>query len=248
MGCVVLVSVVIPAFNEERSIGPHVRAVLAYGDARPFGLELLVVDDGSSDGTAERVEALAEEDARVRLVRMERNVGKGRAVREGLLAARGDIRGFTDADAATDVSELDRILPAFEAGAAVVIGSRALKDDETAVQADLHRVLIGRTFNALLRMIAGVVDRDGRSIADTQCGFKWFTDEACEAIFGLAVADGFAFDVEVLYLANRLGFPVAEVPVNWTEQGESRVNLLVDPVAMLISVLGIPLRHRRVGR
>jgi dolichyl-phosphate beta-glucosyltransferase len=239
-----LVSVVIPAFNEEKAIGSHVRAVLSYADARPFELEVLVVDDGSSDGTAASVEALAAEDARVRLVRMGRNVGKGRAVREGLLAAGGDVRGFTDADAATDISELDRILPAIEGGAAVAIGSRALKDDETEVQADLHRVVIGRTFNTLLRMIAGTVDRGGRPIADTQCGFKWFTAEACEAIFQRAVADGFAFDVEVLYLANRLGFPVAEVPVNWTEKGESRVNLLVDPAKMLISVLAVPFRHR----
>jgi len=244
----VLVSVVIPAFNEQRAIGPHVRAVLAYGDARSFAVEVLVVDDGSSDGTAASVEALAEEDPRVRLVRMGRNVGKGRAVREGLLAAEGDVRGFTDADAATDISELDRILPALESGAAVAIGSRALKDEGTEVKADLHRVVIGRTFNTLLRLIAGTVDQGGRPIADTQCGFKWFTREAAEAIFARTVADGFAFDVEALYLANRLDFPVAEVPVNWTEQGESRVNLLVDPAKMLISVLGVPLRHHGVGR
>ena len=243
-----LVSIVIPAYNEEEAIGPHVEAALAHCGSRPFDFEILVVDDGSTDATAERVDAIAEREPRVRLLRLGENGGKGRAVREGLLAAAGDIRGFTDADAATDIRELDRILPALEGGAEVAIGSRALKDDETKVDAHLHRVLIGRTFNGLLRLVAGLRDRDGRTIADTQCGFKWFTAAACEAIFSRASADGFAFDVEILYLANRLGFPVAEIPVNWTDRGESTVNLWVDPARMLYNVLLVPLRHRGAGR
>ena len=209
---------------------------------------MLVVDDASADRTSERVQEWANQHPQIRLLRGESNHGKGRAVRRGLAEARGDVLGFTDADAATPITELDRVLSAIETGADVVIGSRAMNDEATKVVARPHRKFIGRTFNALLRTMVDLRDADGRPLADTQCGFKWFTRAAHDAILPLAGIDGFAFDVELLHLANRLGFRVREMPVNWADRGESRVNLWVDPFKMLAQVLSVPWRHRKLPR
>jgi dolichyl-phosphate beta-glucosyltransferase len=241
-----LVSIVIPAFNEEAAIGGHLADVVTYCEPQEWDYEVVVVDDGSRDRTGERVRAFAERHRQVRLLALPQNHGRGYAVRAGLRAASGDIRGFTDADESTPIGELERVLPCFTAGAAVVIGSRAKRAEEVRVQAHLHRRIIGRVFNALMRGVLRITDADGKVVADTQCGFKWFTADACAAILDRASLDGFAFDVELLYLANRLGFPIVELPVNWADRGESRVNLLVDPAKMLGAVLTVPWRHRKV--
>jgi len=240
-----LVSIVIPAYNEAALIAGHLQAVAEYCSSQPWESETIVVDDGSSDGTAEIVEECARKLGGIRLLRLERNRGKGHAVRQGLLSAKGDVRGFTDADASTPISELDRVLPALQSGSDVVIGSRAIKDPATELDAHLHRRLIGRAFNGLLRILVGLRDQDGRPLADTQCGFKWFTADACEAIFSRATDDGFAFDVEVLLLAKRLDRPVREMAVNWTDRGsKSSVNLLTDPLKMLVKVVRLRFQHR----
>ena len=242
-----LVSVVIPAYNEERTLGAHLRDILAYGAAQPWDLEILVVDDGSSDRTVEITLEAERRHSEVRLLRQSVNIGKGSAVRRGLRAAKGDIRGFTDADAATEIVELERILPAFQSGARFVIGSRAKHQEGVSVEAKLHRKIIGRSFNALLRFLLGMKDADGRAITDTQCGFKWLTGEACEALLAHAFVDGFAFDVELIYLANRLGLEIREVPINWTDRGASSVNLLTEPARMLMAALAVRRRHRHLG-
>jgi dolichyl-phosphate beta-glucosyltransferase len=242
-----LVSIVIPAFNEEDVIDGHLDAIVAHCGPKPWDHEVLVVDDGSTDRTAELVEAKAKLHPQIRLIRQRRNRGKGCAVRTGLLAAGGDVRGFTDADASTPIAELDRVLPLLESGgASVVIGSRAKRDAQTRVVAKWHRVVIGRAFNGVLRVLLRLRDRDGRPLADTQCGFKWFTAEAAEAIAGRASVDGFAFDVEFLHLANLLGCGVVELPVNWADRGESSVNLFVDPLKMFYRVATVRWRHRGV--
>ena len=243
-----LVSIVVPAYNEQGSIVGHVEDILAYRRARrgaELDFELLVVDDGSTDRTAELVaERLAGEPG-AQLLQLDRNRGKGAAVRRGLLATRGDVRGFTDADQSTPIDQLDRVLEALE-GVDVVIGSRARRDRETEVEARLHRRLIGRAFNGVLRTLVGLEDVDGRPIADSQCGFKWFRREACEQVFSRSVDDGFAFDVEALYLTIRLGFTVRELPVTWRDAGDSQVNLWVDPIKMFGAVCRVPWRHRQV--
>ena len=240
-----LVSIVIPAYNEAALIGGHLEAVAEYCRSQPWESETIVVDDGSSDATAKIVEECARRLGGIRLLRLEHNRGKGHAVRQGLLAATGDVRGFTDADASTPISELDRVLPALQSASDVVIGSRAIEDPETELEAHLHRRLIGRVFNGLLRILVGLRDENGRPLADTQCGFKWFTADACEAIFSRAKVDDFAFDVEVLLLAKRLGRPVREVAVNWTDRGsKSSVNLLTDPLKMLYRVVLLRFQHR----
>jgi dolichyl-phosphate beta-glucosyltransferase len=240
------ISVIVPAYNEAAALADHLPEIFAYGAARSLATEVLVVDDGSTDGSAELLGELARDRSDLRLLRQPRNLGKGAAVRRGLLAASGEIRGFTDADAATRITELDRLLPAFASGAGVVIGSRARRGEGVVVEAKLHRKVMGRVFNAFLRLLLGLRDVEGRTIADTQCGFKWLTAGAAQAIFSRAVVDGFAFDVELLYLANRLALPVVEVPVNWTDRGTSSVNLAVEPFRMLAAALSIARRHRGV--
>ncbi len=247
-----LLSVIVPAYNEAEAIGDHLDRILEYADQHPSGLEVLVVDDGSTDRTADLVEAAAERDPRIRLLRQPANAGKGAAVRRGLAEARGEVRGFTDADSASDIYELDRILPAFSAGAELVIGSRAKRagaeSQDVTVEATVHRRIIGRTFNAGLRLLLDLRAADGTRIADSQCGFKWMTREAAESILSHSFVDGFAFDVEFLYLANRLDIAVAEVPINWTDRGTSSVNLILDPPKMLAAAFQVAWRHRQVGR
>jgi dolichyl-phosphate beta-glucosyltransferase len=243
-----LLSVVIPAYNEAHALGAHLSRILDWGAGRRGQVEVIVVDDGSTDSTEAVVRRVARHDPAVRVLRQETNRGKGAAVRRGLEAARGDIRGFTDADASTDIAELDRLLPCFASGAALVIGSRAKREVGVTVQAKLHRRLIGRSFNSILRLLLGLRTLDGVPVADTQCGFKWMTAEASSALLRHAFVDGFAFDVELLYLANRLGLPIAEIPVNWADHGSSSVNLLLDPPRMLTAAFQVVRRHRRVGR
>ncbi|MEM7203632.1 MAG: dolichyl-phosphate beta-glucosyltransferase [Planctomycetota bacterium] len=239
-------SIVIPAYNEAGVITAHLERIIAYCRDRSLDAEIIVADDGSTDATAACVEAYRQRAPEVRLLPLKPNRGKGHAVRQGLAAARGDIRGFTDADGATPIEELDRVLPALEAGADLAIGSRAKRDDHTTVTAHLHRRIIGRTFNSILRLLVGLRDRDGRTLLDTQCGFKWFRQAACEAVLEHATVDGFAFDVELLFLARRLGFGIVEIPVNWTEQGNSSVHLVSDSLKMFRTAATLRRRHRDV--
>jgi len=243
-----LVSIVIPAFNEEQSIGPHLDAILRHCGSKAWRFEVIVVDDGSSDRTAEIVEEVAKDHDAVRLIRLGRNRGKGCAVRTGLAAGTGDVRGFTDADASTPIAELDRVLAVIEGGADVVIGSRAKQGPETRVVAKWHRKVIGRVFNGLLRMLLNLKDGEGHPLADTQCGFKWFSSDTCDRVLDRATLDGFAFDVELLHLANAMGYAVVEMPVNWEDHGESSVNLVMDPPKMLYRAATVRWLHRGVSR
>ncbi len=232
-------SVVIPAFNEARRLPRYLDEVLGYFEGRGEPYEVLVVDDGSSDDTAGRVEAVARHHPAVRVLRQEHNRGKGAAVRRGMLAACGAWRLITDADGATPIAEVKRLEPALAAGADVAIGSRGLGDPSVSIAARTHRVLAGRVFNRLVAW-AGLT-----GIADSQCGFKAFTAEAARALFALVRTDGFAFDVELLLLARRAGYRIVEVPVNWTDQPGSKSSVLRDGPAMLRQVLRA---RTRLGR
>lgn len=227
-------SVIIPAFNEEARLPRFLDAVLTFLAAR--NAEVIVVDDGSRDGTQRVVLERCAQHPNLRLIALERNCGKGAAVRTGMLAARGNLRLFADADGATAISELARLEAALGNGVQVAIGSR--EGTGTIVTASRLRRFLGRWFNRAVRM--GAIS----GIRDTQCGFKLFTAEATKKLFGLAREDGFAFDVEVLYLARKLGIGIAEVPVNWTEIAGSKVRLWRDGMRMLKSVLRIRARWR----
>ena len=231
-------SVVIPAFNEARRLPPYLEEIIAYFDGRGAPYEVIVVDDGSRDGTAERVRETAGA-APVRVIPLAGNEGKGAAVRHGMLAAIGAYRMFADADGATPILELKRLEAALAGGADVAIGSRVVQDPSVSVVARPHRVLAGLMFN-------GVVARLGLpDVGDSQCGFKAFTARAAETIFGKLRTRGFGFDVEVLMLARFYGFRVAEVAVNWTDKPGSKVGVLKTGPGMFWEIMRARLRMAR---
>jgi dolichyl-phosphate beta-glucosyltransferase len=210
-------SVVIPAYNEAERLPPTLERVLRYLRARGGTYEIVVVDDGSRDRTAERARAAAGEDLRV--LANEGNRGKGYSVRRGMLAAHGARRLMTDADLSTPIEDLERLAARLDQGYDVAIGSRALPDSNVEIRQPWYRENMGRVFNGAVRLLALP------GLKDTQCGFKLFTAAAAEAAFSRARLDGFSFDVESLFLARRLGFRIAEVPVTWRNDAASHVGL-----------------------
>lgn len=232
-------SVIIPAYNEEKRLPRTLANVHDYlvGCGRSF--EIVVVDDGSHDGTVECVEEFARHHASeetVRLVSYAPNQGKGFAVRTGMLAARGELLLMDDADGSSPIEEIERLIKGLEPDFQVVIGSRAKEDPSAVVKALLYRKYIGNTFNLIVQslLLPG--------IKDTQCGFKLFTREAAQNVFSVARLNGYAFDVEILYIARLRGYKVHEVAINWENAEGSKVNVLTDSPRMLLEVLGITLR------
>jgi dolichyl-phosphate beta-glucosyltransferase len=232
-------SVVIPAFNEAARLPRYLEEVIAYLVSRGEPWEVVVVDDGSSDGTSDVVRAVATRRREVRLLRQPENGGKGAAVRAGMLAARGVARLFADADGATPIGELKRLEAALASGADVAIGSRAVSEAGVVVRAHRHRMIAGRVFNA-------VAERLGLAgIHDTQCGFKAFTAAAANDLFSRLATAGFGFDVELLLRARARGWRVVEVAVNWDDQPSSKVGVLKDGPWMLWQIIAA---RRRVAR
>ena len=230
-------SVIIPAFNEATRLPPFLDKVVSYFEGRDEPYEVIVVDDGSTDGTAE---AVGERRLpAVQVLRLPANGGKGAAVRTGMLAARGAYRVFADADGATPIEELKRLEPMLLAGADVVIGSRVLADPGVSVTTRPHRVAAGRMFNWLVARV-GL-----RDIADSQCGFKAFTAPAATRLFEPLSTRGFGFDVEILLMARAAGCRIVEVPVNWTDQAGSKVGVLRHGPGMLWQIVRARRRIRR---
>ncbi len=229
-------SVVIPAFNEEKRLGASLDAALAYLEKRGAPFEVLVVDDGSQDGTVEVSRAYAERG--VRTLRLSTNQGKGAALRRGVLASRGRQVLFSDTDFSTPIEELEK-LEARIAGVEIAIGSRAVPDSEVTLHQPFYRELMGKTFNKLIRL-AGI-----GGIHDTQCGFKLLRGDVARELFSEMVTPGFAFDVELLWLARRKGYRIAEVGVVWENSPNSRVHPLTAPPRMLLEIARFRWTHRR---
>src|SRR5262249_28411095 len=227
-----VVSIVVPAFNESSRIGDSIRKIDAFIQQSPMTFEIIVVDDGSSDNTAEIVR-----DCRikgVRLVQNYRNQGKGYTVRHGVLAASGDYVLFTDADLSAPIEELNKLFDvAINEGADIVIGSRALDRRYIEKHQSRFRELGGMTFNLMVRGLLGL------RLHDTQCGFKLFRRERCRRIFEQQTTYGFGFDPEVLFLAKRNGLTIRETPVRWSHAEGSKVNFLRDSVRMFLDLLRI---------
>jgi dolichyl-phosphate beta-glucosyltransferase len=219
-------SIVIPAFNEQDRLALTLRDYLAYCSASGRVVEVIVVDDGSLDATSVVVETFASEHPQVRLIRLAENRGKGYAVRSGVVNARGKFVLFADADGATPLPEIERLEAALRDGADVAIGSRALHGAGVRVDARLYRRLIGRIFHRLVETLTV------KGVRDTQCGFKLFRGPVAQDLFSRMRMRGFSFDVELLMMAQRRGYRIAEVPVNWTHQPGSKVNLVTDSARM----------------
>lgn len=226
-------SVVIPAYNENERIGPTLQAISSALKARGVSYEIIVVSDGSTDETESIVRNYANNDSRIRLVGYSPNRGKGFAVRTGMLEARAEDVLFSDADLATPIEELEKLVEAAKSGYDVVIGSRALKDSVIIGWRPWYRVLSGKVFNRLIRSLAVP------GIRDTQCGFKYFKGGSAVKIFSLARLNGYGFDVEAIYIARKLGYRVAEIAVQWDNSPTTKVSVLRHTLPMLLEVLRV---------
>lgn len=225
-------SIIIPAYNEEHRIADTLRRVGQYlsewqnKTGRSF--EIIVVDDGSSDGTSKVVQSLG-----ARLIRFENNGGKGAAIKAGMMAATGQFRLFADADNSTPIEELEKFWPLLEAGAHVVIGSRALKESNVVISQSFYRRNLGRLANLLIQAVCLP------GIKDTQCGFKCFHATAAQKLFGRQTINAFGFDFEILTIARRHGYKIHEVPVSWYNEKSSRVRPIYNALTTLAELFKI---------
>ncbi len=241
-------SIVIPAYNESARIEGTLDATRRWLDSRGMGptrVEVLVVDDGSRDDTCAKVERHAAEDRRIRLLRQPLNLGKGAAVRRGMLEATAPRVLFMDADLATPLDEYDTLARALDGGADIAIASRALAGSNILVRQHPMREAMGKSFNLLVRAIGGL------PFLDTQCGFKLFTRAAAQDLFAAARVDRFAFDVEILLLAQGR-YRVEEVPVAWQHVEQSKISPLRDAARMAVDLAklraGVEWRKARASR
>jgi dolichyl-phosphate beta-glucosyltransferase len=226
-------SIVIPAYNEGERLSATLEKVLGYVRSQGWNAEVVVVNDGSRDNTADLVRAFAAKDSMLRLVENPGNRGKGYAVRNGMLNARGEIVVFSDADLSSPIEEMPKLLASLAAGADIAIGSRWLRADLQTQRQSLHRQLFGRIFNGLNRMILGL------KYKDTQCGFKAFTRRAAQTILPLQRIERWGFDPEILFLARKFGFRVKEIPVRWGHVGGTRINPVMDGARMFQEMVRI---------
>lgn len=227
------ISVIIPAYNEERRLPSTLESVHDFLTQSGRSFEIVVVDDGSMDHTCAIVETFGQHHEFVRLLSYSPNQGKGYAVRTGMMAAQGDYLLIDDADGSSPIAEVERLLQAIEGGADIAIGSRAKQDSSRVVKALPYRKYIGNTFNMIVQSLVLP------GVEDTQCGFKLFKRSVARDIFSVAHLNGYGFDVEVLYIARLRGYSVAEVAIDWTNVAGSKVNVLLDSPKMLLEVVGI---------
>lgn len=230
-------SVIIPAYNEESRIGPTLQYMSGYLKDKFRDVEIVVVDDGSSDNTGAVVEGMSSELGGIRLISYLVNRGKGHAVRRGMLECRGELVLFSDADMSTPVEELEKLLPPLREGFDIAIGSRGLRDSDVRLRQPWYRQSMGKTFNLMVRLLTV------GGIRDTQCGFKLFRGEVARNLFRKTLIDGFAFDVEVLFLAVRNGYKIKEVPVKWFNSPGSKVRIIRDSFGMFVELLRIRAYH-----
>ena len=234
-----LLSLVIPAYNEAGRIGGTVTHVYAYLDRQPYDWEVIVVIDGGPKAAADEARAAAGGRTNVRVIENDANRGKGYSVRRGFADARGDRLVFIDADLSLPIEGLDGMIARFDTGTEVVIASRTAPGSRVEGAPPAMRDAMSRIFNLAVQAVAVP------GLKDTQCGFKGFTTKAAKAIFSVAECDRFGFDVEALYLARKNGFRIDELPVICRYHGGSSVNRLSDGVRMFADVFAIRRRHRK---
>jgi dolichyl-phosphate beta-glucosyltransferase len=223
-------SIVVPAYNEAGRIRDTLERLCDFKESKPYSIELMVVDDGCTDHTVETVS----EFPGVRLIRNDRNHGKGFTVRHGVLEARGELVLFTDADLSTPIEEVDKLLSALQcSGADAAVGSRALERELIGIHQPWPREMAGRFFNLLVRAFTGL------RVHDTQCGFKLFKRSSTRRAFELMRVEGFGFDPELLFLIERGGGRIVEVPVRWNDNPATKVRFLRDATRMFLDLIAL---------
>lgn len=226
-------SIIIPAYNESERIAATMDRLLAYAKQKKWSTEIVVVDDGSRDNTAEIVHAYMAQSPSIRLLQNPGNRGKGYSVRNGMLHAHGEVLLFSDADLSSPIEEAEQLFAAIRQGSDVAFGSRWMRSELQIRKQPLYRQLNGRIFNLLLRLVLGL------HYKDTQCGFKAFTRRSAETIFPLQKIERWGFDPELLYLAKKFSFKISEIPVAWAHRDGTRLHPFRDGIRMAGDVLKI---------
>lgn len=239
----VFLSIVIPVFNEEKRLPESLKLIFDYCNNSSFSSEIILVDDGSLDNTKEIASEIAfqyrqSQKVSFRLISYQPNQGKGYAIKTGMLASKGKLALFTDADLSTPITETEKLINMIKAGYDIAIGSRYLPGSFIEIRQPLYRRLMGRIFRWLVNWLA-ISD-----IKDTQCGFKLFKREVIFSIFSRQRIYRFGFDVELLYIAQKLKYKIAEIPIRWRNSPDSKIRPISDSVSMLKDLIRIRLIHR----
>lgn len=229
-------SVIIPAYNEEKRLLSTLSKICAYLFTKDFPYEIIVVDDGSTDNTLQMVKNFASSNRHIVILINEQNSGKGFSVRKGMLSARGEYVFFTDADLSTPIEEIEKCLPYLINGYDVVIGSRSMPGSDILVHQPWYREKMGKIFNFMVNMVLL------KGIIDTQCGFKGFKREAVRTVFNRCKIDGFSFDVEALYLSRKYNFKIKEIPIRWENSPLSKVSPIKHSLQMFKDLIGIKIK------
>ena len=231
----IYLSIIIPAYKEEKRIGKTLIEIDKYLSSQSYGYEIIVVCDGSPDQTAEVVRGMSSKISNLRLIDNKENHGKGYVVRQGLKEAKGEYRVFTDADNSTSIDQVEKLFPEFKNGYEVVIGSRDIEGAIISVSQPWWRIMLGNVFNLMVQTISGLW-----GIWDTQCGFKGFTEKAVQEILPKCLVNRFSFDVEILVIAKKMGYKVKEIPIVWANDENSTVGFK-SMIKMLIDIVKIRL-------
>ncbi|NIM89578.1 MAG: glycosyltransferase [Candidatus Aminicenantes bacterium] len=236
----VYLSVIIPVYNEETKIAETLLKINHYVSRQDYSSEIIIVNDGSTDNTIGVArKTLKNISLKSLSLSREINRGKGYSVKEGVLQANGEFILFSDADLSTPFEELEKLMPWIDKGYDIVIGSRGLKDSDIQIPQSRLREISGKVYNVLVQCL--II----RGIKDTQCGFKLFKRAVALDVFKRQRIEGFSFDVEILFIAKRLGYKIKEVPIVWRDSRPSKVRIPVVPFKMLWELFKIRLRSKR---
>lgn len=230
-------SLIIPAYNEAFRIRQTIQTAARYLEARDYTWELVIVDDGSVDGTLDAAKSCLGESSQIRLISYQPNRGKGYAVRQGVFAARGEYIAFSDADFSAPLEELSKLFDAIDRGYEVAIGSRAVKESQLGAHQPLYRELGGKALNLVVQALAVP------GVHDTQCGFKLFVGDVAREVFSKCFIDSWGFDIEVLFLARSMGCSIAEIGVKWDHGEGSKLHPFRDALRVIWDVLRMRAHH-----
>ncbi|KJJ85195.1 glycosyl transferase family protein [Candidatus Omnitrophus magneticus] len=234
-----IISIVIPAFNEEKRIGATLCRIHDFFKSKNYGYEVIVVSDGSSDGTIDVANrSLIARDRKIRILTNVLTRGKGYSVKKGIRIAKGKYVLFTDADLSTPIEEIEKFFVAISEGYDIIIGSRAIEEAIVNVRQPWYRQCMGKLFNLFVRVILGI------KYLDTQCGFKLFTNASAKDLARALKIYGFSFDAEMLYIAKKRGYRVKEIGVLWNNSPESKVSIVRSPFSMFVDLFRIKWIHR----